>query len=113
MDRRKPIPSRTLGSEFVRTQATLAMLALAAAVPIALAMSLVPRPLVLPLLCLAASAGAGAVANVAWWRGARRRGDRITIWDLAGALALIGCAAGILGKPDSVLELFERVPMTN
>jgi hypothetical protein len=94
--------------EFIGTQLTLAALAAAAVSPLALLVSLVPRPQVLPLLCLIALAAAAFVALVAWWCGARRDGDSITSWDVAGALAFIGFAAGMLSEPYSVLALFDQ-----
>jgi hypothetical protein len=125
MERWKPAhirhPVRQQWLEVIATQVTLAALVAAAAAPIALVASLVPRAQVLPVLCLLALAGAALVALAAWCRSARRDGDRITdhitdhitSWDVAGALALVGFAAGMLSEPHSVLALFEQEAMTN
>jgi hypothetical protein len=96
---------------FVGTQLTLAALAVAAVAPLAFIVSLVPRAQVLPVLCLVALAGAGLVALLAWWRGAQRHGDDVTTWDVAGALAFIGFAAGMLSETSSVLALFDQEAM--
>src|SRR5262245_33334602 len=96
---------------FVSTQLTLAALAAATVAPLALIISLVPRPQVLPMLCLVALAAAELVALVAWWCGAKRDGDGVTSWDIAGALALIGFAAGMLSEPSAVLALFDQEAM--
>jgi hypothetical protein len=117
MNRWKPAHIRQQRIDFIGTQVTLAALVAAAAAPIAFLVSLVPRAQVLPVLCLLALAGAALVALFAWWRGAkpyaaRPRADRVTGWDVAGALALIGFAAGMLSEPNSVLHLFDQEAMT-
>jgi len=85
----------------------LASLAAAAAVPLLLLASLLPRPMVLPALSLAALACAALLALVAYWRSAPRHVDSITLWDLSGAVALIGFAAGMLSSPDQILYFFD------
>jgi hypothetical protein len=99
------------GRDVLKPQVTLAALAAAAALPLLLLASLLPPPLVLPALSLAALACAGMVAFLAWWRGAARHGERITLWDIAGAAAFIGFAAGMLSDPNQVLHLFDRSAM--
>jgi uncharacterized membrane protein len=89
----------------------LASLAIAAAVPLLLLTSFVPRPLVLPVLSLAALACAAAFALAAYWRRAPRRVETITLWDLAGAAALIGFAAGMLTGPDQILYFVDATSM--
>jgi hypothetical protein len=88
--------------------ARLAALTGLAAAPIVLVAAFVPRPLVLPVLSLAAVAAAALVALFAWVARARRRGDTITAWDIAGAFALIGCAAAMFSEPENVLDLLGR-----
>jgi len=100
------------GYEFLKGQATLAALAAAAAAPLLLLVTLLPRALVLPVFCLLALTGAALVAAVAWIGSARRHSDRITPWDIAGALVFIGFAAGAISDPDRVLALFDRMSMT-
>jgi hypothetical protein len=43
----------------------------------------------------------------AYWRRAPRHIDSITLWDLSGAAALIGFAAGMLSSPDQILSFFD------
>lgn len=69
--------------------------------------SFVPGAVVLPVIALVAMAISGLVALAAWTCGAKRGGDNNTAWDVAGALAFIGCAAGMLSKPENVLRLFD------
>ena len=85
----------------------LASLAIATAVSLLLLASLLPRPMVLPALSLAALACAALLALVAYWRRAPQHVDGITLWDLSGAAALIGFAAGMLSSPDQILYFFD------
>jgi uncharacterized membrane protein len=85
----------------------LASLAVAAAVSLALLESLLPRPMALPALSLAALACSTLLALTAYWRRAPRRVDSITLWDLSGAAALIGFAAGMLSSSDQILYFFD------
>jgi len=84
--------------------ARLAGLALLAAAPLLLIAALVPRAVFLPSVCLGAIAAATVAAFAAWWVGARRHRDTVTLWDFAGACALIGCAAAMLSEPASILN---------
>lgn len=77
-----------------------------AAVPILPFALLLPPPLVLPALGTTAFALAAATAAYAWLRRTPLGGPRITSWDVAGACAFIGFAAGILSTPEHVLQLF-------
>jgi hypothetical protein len=84
----------------------------AAAVPFLALIAMVPRPIVLPMLCALALASAALAAAFAWFSKARRQSERVTPWDVAGALALIGFAAGAVTEPDQVLLLFESQSLT-
>jgi uncharacterized membrane protein len=108
MERWKQLHAKQQRLEFIGTQLTLAALAVAAVAPLAVLISLVPRAQVLPFMCLIALVGAALVSLAAWWCGAKRQGEHITFWDVAGALALIGFAAGMLSEPSSVLQLFAQ-----
>jgi hypothetical protein len=99
------------GRDILSPPIVLAALAAAAAVPLLLLASLLPPLLVLPVLSLAALAVAGGLSLAAWWRRAPRRADTITLWDLAGAAALIGFAAGMLTGPDHILHLINHPVM--
>ena len=85
----------------------LIALAVAAAVPLLLLASFVPRPLVLPVLCLAALGCTAVLALAAHWCRSSRHVENITLWDLAGAAALIGFAAGMLTGPEQILYFFD------
>jgi hypothetical protein len=100
---RGPTPSDRL--EFLRPHVTLVALTLLAAIPIILAALLVPRPLVLPALSVVAIGVSGLTALAAWAFRAQRSTEHVSLWDISGALALIGCAAATLSKPESVLQL--------
>ena len=89
----------------------LAALTIAAAVPFLLLASFVPRPLVLPLLSLAALGGAAVLALAAYWLRAPRHVENITLWDLAGAAALIGFAAGMLTGTDQILYFVDHTSL--
>jgi hypothetical protein len=86
-----------------------AALMLAAAAPIVFTAALVPSTVVLPVLSVAALIAAAGVALAAWRSNARAHGNAVTLWDIAGASALIGCGAAMLSKPENVVDLFGRV----
>ena len=69
--------------------------------------ALVPAPVILPALSLLALAGAGIMALVAWVSRAEHNSDGITLWDVSGAFAFIGFAAGMLSErqPENILQL--------
>jgi membrane protease YdiL (CAAX protease family) len=87
-------------------QPSLILLTVVAAAPAILLAAVLPPALLLPSLSLAALALAALAAAIAWIVGASRRGDHVTLWDVAGAFTLIGCAAAMLSKPESILALF-------
>jgi hypothetical protein len=89
----------------------LTLLAVAAAVPLLLLVSFVPRPLVLPVLSLSALGCAAVLALAAYWRRAPRHVESITLWDLAGGVALIGFAAGMLTGPEQILYFMDPTLM--
>jgi hypothetical protein len=61
-------------------------------------------PLLLPSMSLIALAVSAIVALVAWCLSSDRHGAGITLWDVSGAYAFIGFAAGMLSDPQQVLE---------
>jgi hypothetical protein len=81
-----------------------------AAAPILIAASLVPPGAILHVASLAAVGSAALVAFAAWWLGARRDGDTVTLWDIAGALVFVGCAAAMLSEPENLLQTFGLTP---
>jgi hypothetical protein len=84
------------------------VIALAAAPCLALAW-LVPPPLVLPALSMVSCLVAGCIAALACHVRAGRNTHGITLWDVAGAFALIWVGAGMLSEPTHVVELFEHL----
>jgi hypothetical protein len=71
--------------------------------PLTLIVSLAPPAAVLPVLSAAYLAAAGVLALIAWSVRSRRTSDRLTLWDLAGACAFMGFAAGIFSNPEDVM----------
>jgi hypothetical protein len=67
---------------------------------------LVPPLLALPALSLLSLTAAGIVALLAYFSGADRHADGITLWDIAGAFVLMWVAAGVLSEPDHVVRQF-------
>jgi hypothetical protein len=71
---------------------------------------LVPVPVLLPVLAPIVLALAGGLALIAWCAGSRRDTSSVNLWDVAGACALVGFAAGVFSDPEDVLYLFESAP---
>lgn len=84
--------------------ATWLVLVLALAVP-PVSFSLLAKPsLLLPLTSLIALVSAAVIALAAWCLSSDRHSAGITLWDVSGAYAFIGVAAGMLSDPRQVLE---------
>ena len=83
----------------------VAILIATALMPVFVIASLVPPPLVLPTLSAVSITIGGALGLFAWCSRAERRGDGVTSWDVSGAFVLVGCAAGMLSKPEHVVQL--------
>ncbi len=90
----------------IHPQLALATLVLLAAAPIVLAVAIMPRAAVLPALGVMSIALGFALGGIAWWRKATRHAATVTLWDVAGACVLIGCAAAMLAQPENVLQVF-------
>ena len=89
----------------------LSVVLMAATASSVLLVWLVPPPLVLPALGLVSFTAAGVVALFAHYSGADRHADGITLWDVAGAFALIWVAAGMLSEPEHIVQLLGHVMM--
>jgi len=76
----------------------------ATVIPLIAIVLLVRVSLVLPSLSLVAIASAAGVALLAWWMSSKRADDGITLWDIAGLYAFLGCAAAMLSEPAHVME---------
>jgi hypothetical protein len=46
------------------------------------------------------------IAFVAWWISSNRDSRRISLWDVSGAYAFIGFAAGMISDPQELVEFF-------
>ena len=86
--------------------AAIAAIVAVEALPLILVAYLVPPALVLPVLSIALLTTAGVLALIAWYIRSDRNANKMTVWDLAGACAFIGFAAGILSTPENVLAAF-------
>lgn len=104
--RRAPPGMIGRGLSALSPHVTLGALSLLAAAPFMLAIAFVPPAAVLPTISLAALTLAALVAGYAWWRKANRHGQTVTLWDVAGACVLIGCAAAMLTEPDNLMQVF-------
>ncbi len=108
MERLKTLHDPTHGNllQHLKPHATTVELIVLVAVPAILLATFTPRPLFLPVLSLAALAVAGLAALVAWAGKAEWRGNRATIWEIAGAFAFVGGAAAAFCQTETVLQLF-------
>jgi len=101
-----PAGSKTLTTRpALSTQSTTHALIGGGVIAAAVTLSLVPPPLAVPALSLIAFAGAALASGVAWFTHARRHGPQVTTWDVAGACAFLGIAAGIFSEQASVTQL--------
>ena len=90
-------------------QAAAAVLLSAIAVPLIGLSIVVHTPLVLPSMSVIALASAAIIALAAWCMSSDRHSAGISLWDVSGAYAFLGFAAGMLSDPQHVLE-FWSVP---
>jgi hypothetical protein len=95
-----------LGAQASASLGLLAILTALVGALILLLVRLLPAAPLLPMLGLVSLVAAGAVALLAWCSEAERHSDAITPWDVAGVLAFIGFGAGMLSRPEDVLQLF-------
>jgi hypothetical protein len=88
----------------LRPHVTVATLALVAAIPGIVVLLPTSAPF-LPALSQLCLVNAGCAALLAWCLVARFDDDPINLWDAAGLYAFVGFAAGMIGKPEHVLQL--------
>lgn len=79
------------------------------AVPTLLIARLLDPALLLPVLSIVLFVGAAVAVIVARWVHAERNSGYVTLWDIAGAFTLMGCAAAIFSEPDQVAQFFEQL----
>jgi len=106
MDRSHQVSAHAGIAAALRPHAVIAGIVAAAAVPLILVAYLVPPALVLPVLSIAFLTAAGVLALIAWCISSDRNSNKMSVWDLSGACAFIGFAAGIVSTPENVLAAF-------
>jgi hypothetical protein len=99
---RRNVPS--LGSFGV-----LALLSVSIAAPAFLMIRLLEPGFVPPAFSILLFSDAAIAAIVARAIHARRNSENVTLWDIAGAFTMMGCAAAIFSKPDQVVRFFEQL----
>lgn len=81
----------------------LALLSMLIAAPAVLMIHLLESELVLPALSILLFSGAMIAALLA-----RTDSENVTLWDVAGAFTMMGCAAAIFSEPDQVALFSSR-----
>jgi hypothetical protein len=87
----------------------LAMLSVLVVIPAALIVNVLEADLVLPALSVLLFSLAAIAAAVAGLIKAEKHVQHVTLWDIAGGLAITGCAATVFGEPDQAVQLFEHL----
>jgi hypothetical protein len=86
----------------------LAMLSVLIAVPVFLMIRALEPGLVLPAFSILLFAEAAIAAILARSIHVHRNSDNLTVWDIAGAFVMMGCAAAIFSEPDQAAQFFEQ-----
>lgn len=92
-----------------RSALVLVVLSLILAIPAGLIVRALEPDLVLPALTVLLFCGAVLAVLLAVSVKAARNLKDLTMWDIAGGLAITGCAASVLSEPDQVTLLFEHL----
>jgi len=87
----------------------IGLLSMLIAAPAFLMIRLLEPGLVLPALSILLFSYAAIAAIAAHLFHADRNSKNATLWDVAGAFTLMGCAAAIFSEPDQVALLFEQL----
>jgi hypothetical protein len=87
----------------------LALLSVLIAAPAFLMIRLLESGFVLPAFSILLFSDAAIAAIVACAIHARRTSENVTLWDIAGAFTLMGCAAAIFSERDQVVRFFEQL----
>ena len=82
---------------------TLALLSVLIAAPAFLMIRVLEPGLVLPAFTILLFSDAAIAAIVA-----RINSENVTLWDIAGAFTMMGCAAAIFSEPDQAAQFFEQ-----
>jgi hypothetical protein len=86
----------------------LALLSVVNAVPALLMIGVLEPGLVLPAFSILLFAEAAVAAIAARLTHVHRNSESVTLWDIAGAFTIMGCAAAIFSEPDQVAQFFEQ-----
>ena len=86
----------------------LALLSLLIAVPAFLMIRVLEPGLVLPAFSMLLFAEAAIAAIAARSIHVHRNSQNVTLWDIAGAFTMMGCAAAIFSEPDQAAQFFEQ-----
>src|SRR5260370_33560248 len=87
----------------------LALLSVLIAAPAFLMIRLLEPGFVLPAFSILLFSEAAIAAIVASAMRIRRNSENVTLWDIAGAFTMMGCAAAIFSEPDQVVRFFEQL----
>ncbi len=93
----------------LESRGILLFLSILIAVPAFLIVHLLGPGLFLPAFSLLFFLDAGIAALMAHSIHAPRDSENITLWDIAGAFTLLGCAAAIFSEPDQVALFFKQL----
>ena len=85
----------------------LALLSMLIAAPALLMIHLLESELVLPALSILLFSSAMIAALLARTDSENVAPKNVTLWDVAGAFTMMGCAAAIFSEPDQVALFFE------
>ena len=86
----------------------LALLSVLIAAPAFLVIRFLEPGFVLPAFSILLFLDAAIADIVARLIHAHRNSENVTLWDMAGAFTMMGCAAAIFSEPDQVAQFFEQ-----
>ena len=87
----------------------LTLLSVLIGAPAFLMIRLLEPGFVLPAFSILLFSDAAIAAIMARAIHAPRNSENVTLWDIAGAFTMMGCAAAIFSEPDQVVLLFEQL----
>ena len=87
----------------------LALLSVLIAAPAFLIVRLLEPGFILPAFSILLFSDAAIAAILACAIHARRTSENVTLWDIAGAFTMMGCAAAIFSEPNQVVRFFEQL----
>ena len=86
----------------------LTLLSVLIVAPAFLMIRLLEPGFVLPAFSILLFSDAAIAAILAQSIHVHRNSENVTLWDIAGAFTMMGCAAAIFSEPDQVALLFEQ-----